>query len=153
MKAISSPFEVATILRQVQFIPSDAYLDRYRGINPLVETSEADDEPILEVIILDDPCSKVLWITSCHVKSSDDDMEDSDTPEIHRRYTMGEAYYQPQSGSVLADTSGYILGSQDDETTRPPYQLPPLEGSQLATIVDIISHHDEGISSLWKGCA
>ncbi|KAJ3021751.1 hypothetical protein HKX48_007826 [Thoreauomyces humboldtii] len=137
-KAIANPFEAGTILQQVQFLPSDAYLERYRETSRLsdVETSDAEAEEAPEEDDSDDSSPE-----------HEDDIFGSDAP---RSYVQSVMDRSDEIGA--ADASGYLLvGHSEDEPTRAPYQLPPLEGSALATVGEIISSNNEGFSSLWKG--
>ncbi|KAI8905748.1 mitochondrial carrier domain-containing protein [Powellomyces hirtus] len=153
--AIASPLEVVTILKQVQFLPSDAYLDRYHSRIKDGETtsnsgdaSEADpDSPDDDDDATDD--------------AEDDDAEDDDD-EAHvlraaddydtRHRVYAQSVIERAEEIAAADTTGYLLvAHSEDEPTRPPYQLPPLEGSTMATISQIAAHKDEGLSALWKG--
>ncbi|KAJ3154409.1 hypothetical protein HDU89_008479 [Geranomyces variabilis] len=138
--AIASPLEVATILRQVQFLPSDAYLERY---------SKTDAKPHSE--------SDASSESDAGEVSDDSDAERTATEEdFHhsepRRYAKSVIERTDEIAAADA-TTGYLLvaHSEGNNTTRAPYQLPPLEGSSLSIMGEIASKNDEGLSSLWKG--
>ncbi|KAI9103172.1 mitochondrial carrier domain-containing protein [Phlyctochytrium arcticum] len=135
-KGLANPFDVATILQQTQFAPSDAFLARYSG--HLVETG-------------DDDCDN----SDTQPEEAD---SDSDTGESNPYFTRNEepedrAYVPSVNENAAADGSGYLLKAShlNDESTRPPFQLPTLESSTLGAISDIVSMRDEGFTSLWKG--
>ncbi|KAJ3159734.1 hypothetical protein HDU86_001384 [Geranomyces michiganensis] len=138
--AIASPLEVATILRQVQFLPSDAYLERYSKTEDKLQ-SDSD-------VSSDSDAGEV---------SDESDAERTATEEdIHytepRRYAKSVVQRADEIAAADA-TTGYLLveHSEGNNTTRAPYQLPPLEGSSLSIVGEIASKNDEGLSSLWKG--
>ncbi|TPX70184.1 hypothetical protein SpCBS45565_g01885 [Spizellomyces sp. 'palustris'] len=136
-KALANPFEVATILQQVQFLPSDSYLARYGSRTCEIE-GDSSDVPDAEP-----------------VDASEDESDESVNAYAFHTENGGRSFSSDAKSAetAVADASGYLMkaGHNEDEPTRPPYQLPPLEGSTLATVGEILASNSEGLPSLWKG--
>ncbi|KAJ3291971.1 hypothetical protein HK104_005673 [Borealophlyctis nickersoniae] len=124
-----SPLEVANILKQVQFVPSDAYLIRTEKVHPVEDREEAEPpEPSIE-----------------GSEEEDDEQVDpygltDDTSYTHIQHEV----------SAVADASGYLMrNGYHDDATKPPFQLPPLDGSTWATVGELARL--EGFTAPWKG--
>ena len=52
-----------------------------------------------------------------------------------------------------ADESGYLLrtGNDEDDPTRPPFEISVIETSTIGGISRVVNLEDEGFLSLWKG--
>ncbi|ORX95611.1 mitochondrial carrier [Basidiobolus meristosporus CBS 931.73] len=120
--AIANPFEVGQTLLQVQYLPKD---DEQEEVN--TEKEQSDDPYAGEEL-------------------DEDDMEYFD---VQMSSTI-----DPSSGQEKkqADHMGYLIRkSVYDESTRPAYQLPPLDTNTWGVIKALVRQPTEGWRSLWKG--
>ncbi|KAJ3037752.1 hypothetical protein HDV00_001337 [Rhizophlyctis rosea] len=129
--AVVAPLEVANIVKQVQYLPSDWYL----GGQATTETGNdhADGD------------------THQEHRAEDFDSDFEDVDPYH--FTHDEPSHKndlSSKPSTTADASGYLVRTEyDDDATRPPYQLPDLDGSTWTTMGEI--WRLEGFTALWKG--
>ncbi|KAI8808886.1 mitochondrial carrier domain-containing protein [Cladochytrium replicatum] len=146
------PLEVATILQQVQYKPSDSYRAKYtRRIAAGHDSDFYGDETDHEYI----PPSDDSDSDACDGDASD---FAADEPAAARFRAAAAATRSPPriSESVKktgVDIDGYLTRAsfEEDDPTRPPYQLGPLDGSTWSVMYKVAAHKDEGITSLWKG--
>jgi len=122
---IVSPFEVARILKQIQYIPSIDYLKKNDDIINEEEFNNYKKE---------------------------EESEDSDIEKYCNEAALQPSKAQFSSYVSVSDINGYIIRTNSvNDPLRPSYQLDKLEGSIMKTIHKLIKHEDEGYMSLWKG--
>ncbi|KAJ3185681.1 hypothetical protein HDU85_001035 [Gaertneriomyces sp. JEL0708] len=143
-RALASPFDIATILRQVQFLPSDTYLRRHSGSSADFRDLTPHDEDHA------DSDSAVEELDSSDDDDSDEQFADCED-QIERAASVPRGL--DSNEKVAADVDGYLIPSRNSDLSRPPYQLAPLEGSTFKTIRSLVHCKDEGLLSLWKGNA
>ncbi|KAI8922600.1 mitochondrial carrier domain-containing protein [Entophlyctis helioformis] len=148
--SMTVPFENAIILKQVQFVPSDEYLDR------MLQSSSAQrfDNGLNGGPKQSDPDAAFEDATD---DDRDDDRSFVDVDEyasdLEKRAFRSSRRQPTTTANMAADSSGYLLRTtfDDDDPTRPPYQLPVLDVGTFGVIYRIATLNDEGFASLWKG--
>ncbi|EGF76891.1 hypothetical protein BATDEDRAFT_92293 [Batrachochytrium dendrobatidis JAM81] len=163
--SISTPIENALVLKQVQYVPSDTFIeqmqssDRYCQTSPRIDpqSDKYDRQSTNDTCLSDDGSSKE---DQSSVPDIDDDQSYFDAEEYAAQLNdslVESTLHRTEKNSILqssaADASGYLLQTSfsDDDPTRPQYQLPILDTGTLDTIFRILLHNDEGFTSLWKG--
>nr|KAJ3421239.1 hypothetical protein HK105_004124 [Polyrhizophydium stewartii] len=167
--SVTVPFENAIMLRQVQFVPDDDYvhnaLSGRPGAGGLADAAGTAAGKGNAYDVSDSEGSGTASGNSDGEEggssvSDEDDRSFFDADDYANR--LGKKLRQESRGGrqsarhmrkAAADSSGYLLRStfDDDDPTRPTYQLPTLRASTFSTIYKIASFNDEGIASLWKG--
>ncbi|TPX31553.1 hypothetical protein SmJEL517_g05146 [Synchytrium microbalum] len=125
--SIGSPVEVGTILQLVQFNPRFARHVQTRGDDVKLESLDDDDEGA------DDTSSE----TDSHVNDS--------------LYPTSSSQQPPPIEGGAVDSVGYLtrVTFDNDDPTRPPYELESLDSSFFGLLYELIGL--EGLQALWKG--
>ncbi|KAG5459698.1 MAG: mitochondrial carrier domain-containing protein [Olpidium bornovanus] len=140
--AVTSPFQVAGTLLQVQYLPSDRWLD--------VERNKRRSEF---------PAAGDAGDASDQERSAEEDEEDSELDITDALYTFENPSFtgagpDSLSPAVATDHLGYVVPTDadvEDDALRPAYQLPPLEHGIWRTMAAVVKNPFEGWTSLWKG--
>lgn len=149
-RLLSTPFHNAIILKQVQFVPSEAFLHELcseetedSGIDESEsELLESEDGSFLDTEDLEHSLDRSFqdeFINNAHSKKR----ETGCTDPLAKLVTANS----------VADASGYLMRATYslDDPTRPPFQIAVLDHSTLGVISQIASKNEEGLASLWKG--
>lgn len=66
---------------------------------------------------------------------------------------LNESAILGDTSSLAVDPMGYLIRTtfDEDDPTRPQYQLKPQDRSLLSTAGQVLGMEDEGFLSLWKG--
>ncbi|KAJ3127508.1 hypothetical protein HK098_006286 [Nowakowskiella sp. JEL0407] len=145
VNTIASPFVVANVVQQVQFKPSDAYLQLHTS-NISEKLPEEEDQKAGAEENSEPP----------QFDEDDDYTELESLPSDFSEPILSdfEKINSEPTSNLPADESGYLtrtVNSFYSDPTTPPYQIPPIEGSSLGAISSLLSQQYEGFASLFKG--
>ncbi|KAF9917879.1 hypothetical protein BX616_011018 [Lobosporangium transversale] len=148
--ALASPFEVAQILMQVEYSPTD---ERDDTVNDCLDTAEqerydeefrraqeaAEEEEFFE----NESESDGYYSNSAHTGHFP-------SPRSNvNKLDPNSAVFKERK---LFDQSGYLIRDDVyDEDLRPAFQLAPINGGVYSVMKALFNHPTEGLFSLWKG--
>ncbi|KAJ3327006.1 hypothetical protein HDU76_012432 [Blyttiomyces sp. JEL0837] len=134
---MASPIQVVNILRQVEYAPSDTYLSK----------------SVLKPTLLDDTDQDTIFDESASETAGD---EDDDFQNVYADLASAEKPFHvpaPVPKVVSADAAGYLVrtGNDENDPTRPPFEVSLKDYPVMPAIGKISGMDDEGLISLWKG--
>ncbi|RKP13645.1 hypothetical protein BJ684DRAFT_9770, partial [Piptocephalis cylindrospora] len=140
--SVVEPFDLASTLAQVQYLPNDR-LRRQWAHEKGKDASGSDMEMSAQSLEYDEHADDLSASDDASILSSTEEEEEEDEDSVP---SDDPEYYNPDH------TLGY-LSTEDPHSSasRPPYQLPPLEGSSWGTFQAMASSPHEGFLGLWKG--